>query len=313
MMNYEIRNQKSDGRYLTCGSWRDRNTCVKEKVALRHGGWMLEIPRLPLLAGLMLLAVYTGCERDVADPDWPKHDGKLVIVASIEATEDSLTLLCRVTKTLPLDVQFSEAASLVTNASVTVLYDGIEHAAASVPLEHDVMPYQNYQATFPRSAARDVQLRVRHEGKTAVSSQHLSDAPGIDSVQLQGSSFGGDTQVVAWIHSADILSAYYLRIAPAQFQPYYPNDSFFGQYLSRGAGTLGCRTMISHTTGSVLCHVVMRSSEHDDCVRAMYSGDGGGDPFDNSSGKNPPFNVSGDGIGFFWSVVHGPAREISWR
>jgi len=45
--------------------------------------------------------------------------------------------------------------------------------------------------------------------------------------------------------------------------------------------------------------LIARSREYDDYRHAIYSGWNSGGPFEGEM-KNPPFNVTGNGIGFFW-------------
>ena len=263
---------------------------------------------------MLFLVAVSGCEQEITDPDWPPYVERLVIAASLEVADDSLLLLCRVTRTLPLDVEYSETAALLNDATVTVLCDGVEYAITSDPFPHYGPPYQNYSAIVPRHGAGEVQLRVRHGGKTATSTLQLPDLPPFDTLGISTEQWG-DTIVFARMFPADIRASYQFNIytTPKAFRTRSARWSEFRAETDDGTGAWYSAESVRGFAGIAYCRVTIISPEWE-----LYSGmrwiwNGNGDPFDNSSGKNPPFNVTGDGIGFFWSVITGPATEIRWR
>ncbi|MBL0175468.1 MAG: DUF4249 family protein [Ignavibacteria bacterium] len=270
--------------------------------------------RLWIVAGLMLLVLHMGCEQEITDPDWPPYEEKLVIAASLEVADDSLLLLCRVTRTLPLNVEYTEAAALLNDASVTLLCGGVEYSADAKPYPRYGPPYQNFSAIVPRHGARAVQLRVRHGGKTAISTLQLPDPPPFDTLGVTVSQWG-DTLVFSRIYPMDDLATYQFLLYQTRiaFRNPASRSNLFVMAPDDGTTAAYSSESVSGFNGNAYCRVRMTSPEYEQYDRLRWNWGGSGDPFDNSSGKNPPFNVTGDGIGFFWSVITGPATEIRWR
>ncbi|MDT8323232.1 MAG: hypothetical protein RRA94_03890, partial [Bacteroidota bacterium] len=55
--------------------------------------------------------------------------------------------------------------------------------------------------------------------------------------------------------------------------------------------------------------LVLQSTAYEDYRNARWSWNNGGGVFEPEA-KNPPFNISGDGIGFFWYEFRGDPVEI---
>jgi hypothetical protein len=269
---------------------------------------------------LLLLTLF-GCEHTVENPEWPEYKEKLVIVAKCEGrSEDSITVSCRILRTLPLTTPWTDSAAIVNDADAKITCYGREYA---IPFDRNANRLQgsvsqaNYRVVLPRNGAHDLTLTVRHGGKTAFSTLHLEDLPVFDSIGVVQVG-QGDSILLARINPG-AMARFRLQLWVSYYRSDWSGINLVGgssNFYPKGAAlsrAFWASVPLTHSlNGTAQCRLIVESSEQAYYTDAVLGSTGNGDIFGDSNGKNPPFNVTGDGIGFFWYELLGPEVEVKW-
>ena len=268
--------------------------------------------------GVLLLLTLFGCEHTVEDPEWPEYKEKLVIVAKcIVHAADSLSVFCRISRTLPLTTTWTDSAAFVNDADARITCDGREYL---VPFDRYSSNYRGsfyqayYHLTIPRNGVRDLMLTVRHGGKTAYSTLHLEDAPVFDSIDVLPGIQGDSILLARIIPGA--MARFRIQLLVRYYRWGWGLVGHYGDFVPEGTNSnavfLAWVSVGNSLNGTAKCMIEAESPEYSDYMDALNHSTDNGDLFGNDGGKNPPFNVKGDGIGFFWYEVWGPEVEVKW-
>ncbi len=269
----------------------------------------------------LLLTIFTlllvACENDIDNPDWPDHDPKLVITASVSFTTDSVFVFCRVSRTMGLGEDFSIDRAMVNNAEVNILNDG---KAKSIPYRQNYDPFTsdaNYVAVFPRGAFTEYVLTVRHGALNARAALSIPDIPlRFDSLTMSVFSPGWFEREIRYSLATPLSRMRYdLLIEEQQSSgqwmeaPWRPWTLIDGTFTATTSGSFRYGSLPDARRGRYT--LVARSPEFRNYENSRWDSDYSGSPFE-ADAKNPPFNITGDGIGFFWFDLVGDPVEIAY-
>lgn len=275
-----------------------------------------------LLIAISSLLILVACERTVEEPDWPEHEEKLVVTAFLRLERDSIFAYARVNRTLPLGDRFDLAKVMVNDADVRM-----ENGDRSFPINKVLGFYPfdfdfNYSAVTMRGSDDNFALTVKQGGKTAsaafrvipvatrfttlrVERSAQADADYLATYQIPAS--GPETEI-------ECLVEFWYEIYYGWQQMYsikLPNQANRPDGMLEGSfpfwtfGWQGTKQRIRYT-------LIARNHAYEDYLNSRWGyGTSGDSPFDPPR-KNPPFNVSGDGIGFFWYEIVGEPVEIEY-
>lgn len=275
---------------------------------------------LPLL--LPLLLFLAACENTVDTDDWPAHDEKLVVTGYLRVEDDSIFAYARVNRTLPLGERYDPAKAIVNDAELIVSNGNrtfpIGRAQGFYPYDFDF----NYGAVTERGSDDQFVLTIRHGEKTATAILAVqSTVPRIDTVWIETlNRQGWDESILHYRILApgkdgivELLVEYWEPSASSWYEymrmplPRNANrqdgllEDFIGLWQTREGG------------GKMLyrCTPIVRNRSFYDYINSRWDWNTGDSPFDPPQ-KNPPFNVTGDGIGFFWYEIVGEPVEIPY-
>lgn len=271
-----------------------------------------------ILSALFLL---NACEQTVDTPDWPVYNETLVIAAFLRIEQDSLFTHVRVNRTLPLNVPFDQTRAMVNDAELWMDNGGDRFA---VPRDESYYPYDfdfNYGTVTPRSTNEHFTLTVRQGDKTAYATIQTSEAATrFTSVDIRPTPGEYDAYTVRYTIPAPGLDAYtecvveyyedgmgYWYEMQRFTLPHLanrPDGLLAGDFKIWVFGRQGQQTRVRYT-------LTVRNKAYEDYVNSRWNVNTGDSPFDPPQ-KNPPFNVTGDGIGFFWYERTGAPVEIEY-
>ncbi|MCB2203570.1 DUF4249 domain-containing protein [bacterium] len=265
---------------------------------------------------LLALMLFTGCEQTV-DTDWPDHEEKLVVTGFLQFRTDSVFVYARVNRTLPLSEPFNDSKAIINDALVQVRDAAITH---DIPRDSRFYPLQydfNYRGVFVRDASKDYSFTVRQGGKTA-NAALIIDESSAEFDQLEISETGSSGYVHArWtLRTPDRRSTVtcYFEHWDSRHQTWMETQYFdLNDYSQRDGDVLRGESYV--WTGTNETHprlryvLVVRDGVYTDYSNTRWSWDSGGGIFEPES-KNPPFNVTGDGIGFVWYEFRGDPVEV---
>ncbi len=272
-----------------------------------------------LLIAISSLLILAACERTVEGPDWPEYQEKLVVTAFIRLERDSVFAHARVNRTLPLGEPFDFARAMVNDADLSVANDG---ASYIVPRDESSSRFDfNYGAVTARSADERYALTVRHGGKTARASLRTKDsATRFTTIDVEQSPTGSEEYTLTYTIPAagsDIFTE-------CLVEKYDSRMGYWGEWsrytlpnlANRPNGMIEERFLIWLFDGSgsklrIRYTLTVRNKAYEDYINSRWSWTSGDSPFDPPQ-KNPPFNVTGDGIGFFWYEIVGEPVEIEY-
>jgi hypothetical protein len=272
--------------------------------------------KFPLL--ILLLLLFAACETDVNNPDWPDHDPKLVITASVRLTADSAFVFCRVSRTMGLGEDFRMDRAMVNDAEVNILNDG---KARAIPYRQNYYPFTsdaNYLAVFPRGTFTEYTLTVRWGDLYARAALSIPDLPlAMDTVIVRNTQFGtwGEREL-HYVLRTPLNRVRYDMALEEQVSggvwlevPWGPWSFLDAAWTNPTAGSFRYGSYINSVRGRYT--ITARSPEYNNYENSRWSSDHSGSPFEPDA-KNPPFNITGDGIGFFWYELVGEAVEIPY-
>jgi hypothetical protein len=272
--------------------------------------------KFPLL--ILLLLLFAACETDVNNPDWPDHDPKLVITASVRLTADSAFVFCRVSRTMGLGEDFRMDRAMVNDAEVNILNEG---KARAIPYRQNYYPFTsdaNYLAVFPRGTFTEYTLTVRWGDLYARAALSIPDLPlAMDTVIVRNTQFGtwGEREL-HYILRTPLNRVRYDMALEEQVSggvwlevPWGPWSFLDAAWTNPTAGSFRYGSYINSVRGRYT--ITARSPEYNNYENSRWSSDHSGSPFEPDA-KNPPFNITGDGIGFFWYELVGEAVEIPY-
>jgi hypothetical protein len=272
--------------------------------------------KFPLL--LLLVLFFAACETDVNNPDWPDHEPRLVITASVRLTTDSAFVFCRVSRTMGLGEDFRVDRVMVNDAEVSILNDG---KARPIPYRQNYDPFTsdaNYVAVFPRGSFTEYTLTVRRGNMYARSSLSIPDVPlMMDTVIVRRIQLGTWVErEFQYVLSTPVLRMRYDMQLEEQVTggawlevPWRPWTFLDVVWTSPTAGSFRYGSFINSVRGRYT--IIARSPEYNNYENSRWNSDHSGSPFEPQA-KNPPFNITGDGIGFFWYELVGKAVEIRY-
>ena len=270
-------------------------------------------------SSIFLVLLLVSCETTMTDDDWPEHDAKLVIIARLQLTTDSVFVFCRISRTMGLGEKFNEEGAMVNDAEVNILNDG---KARSIPFRQNYDPFTsdaNYIAVFPRDAFTEYVLTVRHGALNARAALSIPDIfLRFDSLTMY--LYPSDW----WRFAREVLFTLATPIARMRYDLLIEEQSSSGQWMEALRlprtlidGTLSTTTSKSFywETSSDACRgrytLIARSPEFRNYEDSRWGPDYSGSPFEPNA-KNPPFNITGDGIGFFWYDLVGDPVEFDY-
>lgn len=271
-----------------------------------------------LLLPLFLLA----CEQDVSNPDWPEHEEKLVVTGFVRLQNDSMFTYCRVSRTMPLGVQYRDEDAIINNADILLRHD---NGALPVPYHPTAsnnpwVPSFDYTAVNARPLSETFQITVRSGQHQAFANQTIPDAPlSFESVALETHPTDTWMQQLRYTmrlpeQPVDYVCVFEIRpqgsvewIEYMTVDLYIPRDAFGRTFSGAQRVYFDPMAMI----WSKRYRLIAASPEYREYNTAVANGrwGSGGDPFEPDS-KNPRFNVTGDGIGFFWVELVGEPIAI---
>lgn len=273
-----------------------------------------------LLSVILPLLVLAACEQVVDTSDWPAHDEKLVVTGFLRIEHDSLFAYARVSRTLPLGEKFDLQKAMVNDAELLVTNGNrsfpINRAQGFYPFDFDF----NYDAVTTRGSDDDFVLTVKRGGKTAkVEIQAKTASTRFTDLRVTRSSDGYDYNVSysipapeqgtdlwclmeSWSSEFGYWYERYTVELPSL--PNRPGGMIEGSFQYWAFDSQGSKPRIRYTLTAC-------SRAYQDYINSRWNWNTGDSPFD-PPGKNPAFNVTGDGIGFFWYEIVGEPVEIQY-
>jgi hypothetical protein len=269
---------------------------------------------------ILTAIVLVACETDIDNPDWPRHDAKLVITANLRVSKDSVFVFCRVSRTMSLGEKFSVEASMVDDADVHILNDGKPRSIPFRPgYSFNISNDANYMAVFRRGDFTEYTLTVRKGDLYVRTTLDLPDIPlRFDTVSIKriASNFGYYERECSFILTTPVNRLRY-DIHLEEQRPdgawaavdWGPWSLIDGSVSGSFAGVFRYGARSDGRKARYTLRVL--SPEYRDYENSRWSSDHSGSIFEPDS-KNPAFNVTGDGIGFFWYEMIGEPVEIDY-
>ncbi|MFZ1731048.1 MAG: hypothetical protein WBQ23_08425 [Bacteroidota bacterium] len=274
-----------------------------------------------LLTIILPLLFLAACETSVDTPDWPSHDEKLVVTGYLHLEHDSIFAYARVNRTLPLGEKFDLQKAMVNDAELIVT-----HGSRSFPLARtqgfDPFDFDfNYGAVTTRGSDDDFVLTVRQGGKTASAAlQVKTTVTRFTELRVEPSSSGWqeydvfysipapgqdtDLRCLLEYWSSDFASWTESNTVVFPSLPNKPGGLLEGSFPLWTYDNPGSKPRFRYT-------LFARNHAYQDYINSRWDWSTGDSPFD-PPGKNPAFNVTGDGIGFFWYEIVGEPVEIQY-
>jgi hypothetical protein len=254
----------------------------------------------------------------MTDDNWPEHEPKLVIVAALRIMSDSVYVYCRISRTMGLGEKFNLENAMVDDAEVKLVNDGATNVIPHRREHYAFAGEVNYFAVIPRRVTDAYTLTVRKGKLNARSALICSGVPlEFDSMTVNRMSqkFGALVEVKFVLATPTHRMHYGIQV-----EHQLVDGSWTA--LSRGPSRMYLYSWTNPTAvsfvyysdidnGKERCTITARSPEYRSFRDAGYIHDYSGSPFEPHA-KNPPFNISGDGIGFFWYELAGDPVEIPY-
>lgn len=264
-----------------------------------------------------LLIFLASCESEVDGPAWPDHDPKLVVTANIRVEGDSVQVFCRVSRTMALNEEFRIDRAMVNDAVVEIHHDGGIH---QIPFRAGYYPYDfdvNYTGFVPRGSTGRFELVVRKDAMTARSVLEVPmDLPmRFDTLLLVKYNERTYRADFAFQLSTPIQRVSYAmdfeRLHPKiGWQPYGGLPS---RIIRESHGRVSTGTFDYGIEKDYLYRYILtaRGPQYNAYEDSRWWSGYSGSPFEPEE-QNPPFNVGGEGIGFFWWELVGEPVEFSY-
>lgn len=270
------------------------------------------------LLALLLLLSLAACEQSVDTDSWPAHDEKLVVTGFLRLENDSIFAYARVNHTLPLGERYDPAKAIVNDAELIVSNGNrtfpLVRAQGFYPYEFDF----NYGAVTERGSDDHYTLTVRQGGKTAAASLEVrSTVLQFDTVWIETVDYQSWKEFILHYRipdpgkntDADFLLEYWDPTASSWYEYWtyrLPNNTNRPDGMLEGSFNLH---MLPDSKTPIRYTLTARNRAYQDYTNSRWERGGGDTTFDPPH-KNPPFNVTGDGIGFFWYEIVGEPVEI---
>ncbi|MBR9977590.1 MAG: DUF4249 family protein [Bacteroidetes bacterium] len=271
---------------------------------------------------ILPLLLLVSCEQIVNAPDWPAHEEKLAITATLHIRSDTVFTYARVSRTQALDERFDRSATMIHDAEVQ-LQNG-ERMITLTPHRQERRSFYhtyNYSAITQYGENEDYDLTVRYGEKTATSAVRVRRATmRFTDVRLEYTE--GDprfrtstytlyysipapqadthTECTIMYWSPDIEQ--WMEIHNAKLPPRANRDDG----MLEGSIPFFARTGDHVSKLRFRYILISRNSAYMEHYHSRWVSDS---PFD-SADKNPRFNIGGDGIGFFMYEIIGDPVEI---
>jgi hypothetical protein len=270
---------------------------------------------------LFLFVLLAACEQSVDTDDWPAHDEKLVVTAFLRLERDSVFAYARVNRTLPLGERFDMQKAMVNDADLRV-----DNGSRSFPLDRDdgFYPFEfdfNYSFVTSRGSEDTFLLTARHGGRHAAASlvaksaatrftdvridrsgSGLEDYIATYTIPAPGSDTDVECLVEFWSSDFDTWFELYSFSLPKQAN--LPGGMLQGSFQIWAYDRQGSKPRLRY-------RLSVRNRAYRDYINSRWQWNTGDSPFDPPQ-KNPAFNVTGDGIGFFWYEIVGESVEIAY-
>ncbi len=275
---------------------------------------LLSFRTIYVLVLCLIASFITGCEETVENPDLP-YEEKIVIGAYLVAGEKEVFV--NVSKTLPLTQKYTVEASTLSDAVVTIICP-----EGSFNALYDTRT-KSYRTTIPTiSVGARYELDVKWKGKKAKANTRIPGLPSVlnlsATVDYQDNSrysryysltcdFTNDPNICVGLLS-DMLSSEKRSDSVTREYTYNILNSFYNAKTAIGNGEyirLKKKPNYYFYETEYYKYYSLFFAAFDAPYHAMnLSGNGYGndDSIFGSSGSNPKFNISGEGIGYFIGV-----------
>jgi hypothetical protein len=263
---------------------------------------------------IFAILLLVSCENEVDSPDWPEHEPKFVVTASLRIEADSVFVFCRVSRTMALGEEYRVDRAMVNDAEIQVRHDGV---AWPIPFRTNYYPYSNdvnYIGQLPRGTSGRFVLSIRKGSLDASATLDIPTVPlHFDTLILvPGQPYYERTlqfrlQTPMRRIGYDLVLEERLSNGRWQESPWSGQTLIEGAYQSVSEGSFWYGK--SSTANRVRYRIVAVSPVYRDYENSRWYSSSGGSPFEPEP-NNPAFNIEGDGIGFFWYELVGDPVEI---
>jgi hypothetical protein len=270
---------------------------------------------------LFLFVLLAACEQSVDTDDWPAHDEKLVVTAFLRLERDSVFAYARVNRTLPLGERFDMQKAMVNDADLRV-----DNGSRSFPLNRDdgFYPFEfDFNYSFGHVARErghlftDGAARGRHAAASLVAKSAATRFTDVR-IDRSGSGLedyiatytipapGSDTDIECLVEFWAAISTPGLNCTPFHLpkQANLPGGMLQGSFQIWAYDRQGSKPRLRY-------RLSVRNRAYRDYINSRWQWNTGDSPFDPPQ-KNPAFNVTGDGFGFFWYEIVGESVEIAY-
>ncbi|MBI5647770.1 MAG: DUF4249 family protein [Ignavibacteriae bacterium] len=246
-----------------------------------------------IFALLSCILLMSGCETDVNDVTFHEYKELLVVHCSMKTSGRFTTISCEVSRTLPPGETYSLEKAWVTDAVVTYSTE------SSTRIPHVIPNTGIYRTADSGLVGKTVTLTVSWKGKTATAQQHIPLLTVVDTMtERQYIPQLGWHRVIGLRAFPDIgrvIQGYQTFSGEGVSASSWPEHAVGGMYY------FTVRVSSAQQDSLILWTEVWSKAREDYTLASEYSG--GGDWFFPAAGKNPRFNVRGDGIGFFYATT----------
>ncbi|MAT40601.1 MAG: hypothetical protein CL946_13470 [Ectothiorhodospiraceae bacterium] len=254
----------------------------------------------------------TGCEQQVADPDWPPFEEKLVVTGYAELLEsDSLYISCQVGRTLPLDQPHDYHDYDVLDAEVHA--SGMTGGAKVLPV-FDGGVYRR-QVDFDTSVGKRVRIDVEWENYHCWGEAELDfTTVAVDTMYFLPTQYSPYMiAVFRPLKNRSVIYKIYTQVYDEFYGRWvwfnnhtYPSRWYSYEFTELSDGAVQLRTYMP--SGSTIDSVRTRITILSEAYYTMQQDD---DNQFNDFGPFAPeepsrkFNIQGEGIGYFWYQISG--------
>ena len=243
-----------------------------------------------IFALLPCVLLMSACETDVNDVTFHEYKELLVVKCFMQTIHGYTWIACEVSRTLPPGETYSLEKAWVTDAVVTYSTE------TSKRIPHVIPNTGLYRTTDSGLVGKTVTLTVSWNGKTVTAQQHIPLFNVVDTMtERQYIPQLGWHRVIGIRALPDVgrVEVQSDGASTGDLDTFWPDAAVNGMYYStiRLPADKPDTVRVSTRFLSSAFEEWMRSRDHS----------GNGDWIFPTVGKNPRFNVHGDGIGFFYT------------